>query len=137
MPLHIVVEDYDDADDDENDDGNSVENDEDTNESIESIDNDSNDGVAESDTFIFYYFEGEDLNLVLDGSGADGNDNTDSYVLIDLTWRVVKFKSEEEKTNRFLRSKPRYLPYSACRKLVSAWTRWLSETECYVTSLPY
>lgn len=57
-----------------------------------------------------------------------GDDEVDS-VLEDLNWRVVKLKLEEENTKRFLKSKPRYLPYSECRKWVSAWSRWSSEDE--------
>ena len=57
-----------------------------------------------------------------------GDDEVDS-VLEDLSWRVVKLKLEEENTRRFLKSKPRYLPYSECRKWVSAWSRWSSEAE--------
>ena len=57
-----------------------------------------------------------------------GDDEVDS-VLEDLNWRVVKLRLEEENTKRFLKSKPRYLPYSECRKWVSAWSRWSSESE--------
>jgi hypothetical protein len=59
---------------------------------------------------------------------AQGDDEQDS-VLEDLNWRVIKLKLEEENTKRFLKSKPRYLPYDECRKWVSAWSRWSSETE--------
>jgi hypothetical protein len=50
-------------------------------------------------------------------------------VIEDLDWRVAKLKLEEENTKRFLKSKPRYLPYSECRKWVAAWSRWDSEEE--------
>jgi hypothetical protein len=58
----------------------------------------------------------------------EGDDEVDT-VLEDLNWRVVKLKLEEENTKRFLKSKPRYLPYAECRKWVSAWSRWSSKAE--------
>jgi hypothetical protein len=58
-------------------------------------------------------------------------DDEGCEVLEDLNWRVVKLRLEEENTKRFLKSKPRYLPYDECRKWVSAWNRWSSEKEWY------
>jgi hypothetical protein len=47
----------------------------------------------------------------------------------DLSWRVEKLRLEEANTRRFLKSKPRFLPYDECRKWVQAWNRWDSEAE--------
>jgi hypothetical protein len=59
------------------------------------------------------------------------DDDDGGEILEDLNWRVVKLKLEEENTKRFLKSKPRYLPYEECRKWVTAWNRWSSEKEWY------
>lgn len=42
----------------------------------------------------------------------------------DLSWRVAKQRLEEANTRRFLKSRPRFLPYEECRKWVQAWNRW-------------
>jgi hypothetical protein len=44
-------------------------------------------------------------------------------VFEDLSWRVAKLRLEEANTRRFLKAKPRYLPYDQCRKWVQAWNR--------------
>jgi hypothetical protein len=72
------------------------------------------------------FFEDEDKEEFEVSSGFD--DNT-GVVLDDLHWRVAKLKLEEANTRRFLRAKPRYLPYDECRKWVMAWSRWKSEKE--------
>ena len=50
-------------------------------------------------------------------------------VIPDLSWRVAKLRLEEANTRRFLKSKPRFLPYEECRKWVQAWNRWDSEED--------
>jgi len=50
----------------------------------------------------------------------------------DLSWRVHKLRLEEENKRRFLKAKPRFLPYNECRKWVQAFGRWKSETEWWV-----
>ena len=50
-------------------------------------------------------------------------------MLEDLSWRVEKLRLEEENKRRFLKSKPRFLPYEECRKWVQAFNRWSSELE--------
>eukprot|EP00538_Stauroneis_constricta_P001961 CAMPEP_0119562204 /NCGR_PEP_ID=MMETSP1352-20130426/19727_1 /TAXON_ID=265584 /ORGANISM="Stauroneis constricta, Strain CCMP1120" /LENGTH=108 /DNA_ID=CAMNT_0007610551 /DNA_START=252 /DNA_END=574 /DNA_ORIENTATION=- len=47
----------------------------------------------------------------------------------DLSWRVNKLRLEEENKKRFLRAKPRFLPYEECRKWVQAFGRWKSEED--------
>lgn len=50
-------------------------------------------------------------------------------LLDDLSWRVEKLRLEEENTRRFLKAKPRFLPYDECRKWVQAFNRWSTEEE--------
>jgi hypothetical protein len=58
-------------------------------------------------------------------SGADAG-----LLLKDLYWRVEKLRLEEENTKRFLKAKPRFLPYGDCRKWVQAFgRRWTTEEE--------
>ena len=45
-------------------------------------------------------------------------------VLEDLDWRVEKLRLEEANTRRFLKAKPRFLPYDECAKWVQAFGRW-------------
>ena len=64
----------------------------------------------------------------------DENDNDIKFyeqvdTIPDLSWRVEKLRLEEANTRRFLKSKPRFLPYDECRKWVMAWNRWDSEEE--------
>jgi hypothetical protein len=59
---------------------------------------------------------------------ADNNDDEEDgedagIVFEDLSWRVAKLRLEEANTRRFLKAKPRYLPYDECRKWVQAWSR--------------
>jgi hypothetical protein len=59
----------------------------------------------------------------LDDFGEDLD--TGGVVLDDLNWRVEKLRLEEQNTQRFLKSKPRFLPYDDCRRWVQAWgQRW-------------
>lgn len=62
---------------------------------------------------------------------ADGQQQGDkeNRPMNDLDWRVAKLKLEEANTRRFLKAKPRYLPYVECRKWVKAFGRWKSEDE--------
>ena len=50
-------------------------------------------------------------------------------VLDDLAWRVEKLRLEEANTKRFLKSRPRFLPYEECRKWVQRWNRWDNEQD--------
>ena len=50
-------------------------------------------------------------------------------MLEDLNWRVNKMRLEEANTKRFLKSKPRFLPYEECSKWVQAFGRWRSEED--------
>lgn len=55
--------------------------------------------------------------------------NVPGVTIDGLNWRVTRLKLEEENTKRFLKSKPRYLPYNECRKWVIAMGRWDTEQE--------
>lgn len=50
-------------------------------------------------------------------------------VIEDLSWRVNKLRLEEENKKRFLKAKPRFLPYDECRKWVQAFNRWHTAKE--------
>jgi hypothetical protein len=51
-------------------------------------------------------------------------------IIDDLNWRVTKLKLEEENKRRFLKAKPRFLPYEDCRQWVIAWGgRWKSKED--------
>lgn len=76
--------------------------------------------------------DGERDENAKDGEGKNENDmNFFEQVdtIPDLSWRVEKLRLEEANTRRFLKSKPRFLPYDECRKWVAAWNRWDSEEE--------
>lgn len=60
---------------------------------------------------------------------GDYGDDASSFVLSDLGWRVEKLRLEEANTKRFLKAKPRHLPYDECRKWVQAMNRWDNEEE--------
>ena len=68
---------------------------------------------------------------------GEGDVGDDSGVTIeDLNWRVQKLRLEEENKRRFLKAKPRFLPYDDCMRWVQAWgQRWTSEEDWYVESL--
>jgi len=55
--------------------------------------------------------------------------SSDDEILGEINWRVAKLRLEEANTRRFLKAKPRYLPYDECRKWVQAWGRWNSDEE--------
>lgn len=53
-----------------------------------------------------------------------------AIIMEDLSWRVEKLRLEEQNTKRFLKAKPRFLPYEECRKWVQAWgQRWQTEED--------
>lgn len=47
----------------------------------------------------------------------------------DLSWRIERLRLEEQNRQRFLKARPRFLPYEECRKWVQAFNRWSSEKE--------
>ena len=63
---------------------------------------------------------------------GDGDLDSPGNEIEDLSWRVAKLRLEEANTRRFLKARPRYLPYDECRKWVQAWSRWESEQDWYV-----
>jgi hypothetical protein len=74
------------------------------------------------------------LRMMTDG-GEDceefGEDlDTGGIILDDLNWRVEKLRLEEQNTQRFLKSLPRFLPYDECRRWVQAFgRRWETEDD--------
>ena len=50
-------------------------------------------------------------------------------VLHDLSWRVEKLRLEEQNIQRFLKARPRFLPYQECRKWVQAFNRWKTQDD--------
>jgi hypothetical protein len=66
---------------------------------------------------------------------ADVRGRPSGVVMEDLEWRLERLRLEEANTRRFLKSKPRFLPYQECQKWVQAWgERWTSAEEWYVRS---
>lgn len=63
----------------------------------------------------------------------DSADFGDAGVLIeDLSWRVEKMRLEEQNKQRFLKAKPRFLPYADAAKWVQAWgQRWKTQQDWY------
>ena len=57
------------------------------------------------------------------------NEDASGVKIADLSWRVEKMRLEEANTRRFLKARPRFLPYEECRKWVKAWNRWESEED--------
>ena len=49
----------------------------------------------------------------------------------DMLWRLAKVKLEAQNTARFLKARPRFLPYQDCRKWVQAWSRWKTKEDWY------
>jgi hypothetical protein len=74
---------------------------------------------------------------VSDDGAAEIDDNTvlgeiydtSGVVLRDLSWRVEKLRLEEQNIQRFLKARPRFLPYNECRKWVQAFNRWQTEDD--------
>ena len=59
-----------------------------------------------------------------------GEDLDTGAVMIDeLSWRVEKMRLEEQNRQRFLKARPRFLPYNECRKWVQAFGRWETEED--------
>ena len=50
-------------------------------------------------------------------------------IINDLSWRIERLRLEEQNRQRFLKARPRFLPYEECRKWVQAFNRWSSEKE--------
>lgn len=65
---------------------------------------------------------------------GDGDLDRPGKVIQDLSWRVAKLRLEEQNRRRFLKARPRYLPYDECRKWVQAWNRWENEQDWCVSS---
>lgn len=60
------------------------------------------------------------------------NNNNNINNMNDIYWRIEKLRLEEQNIKRFLKSKPRFLPYNECRKWVHAFgKRWMNEYEWY------
>jgi hypothetical protein len=56
--------------------------------------------------------------------------DTGGVLLDDLSWRVAKLRLEEENKKRFLKARPRFLPYEHCKRWVQAWgSRWETEED--------
>jgi hypothetical protein len=61
---------------------------------------------------------------------GDGDMDAAGVVIDDLNWRVEKLRLEEQNTRRFLKARPRFLPYGECCKWIQAFgRRWESEEE--------
>lgn len=70
--------------------------------------------------------QNEDKN---DGGAEEGEGDSSSVDFDDLMWRVERVRLEEANTRRFLKAKPKFLPYSECRNWVKAWNRWETKEE--------
>jgi hypothetical protein len=81
--------------------------------------NDSDDDNEEEEEMMEDY-DNVELGEVLDTVGI---------VLDDLSWRVEKVRLEEQNIQRFLKARPRFLPYNECRKWVQAFNRWNTEED--------
>jgi len=55
--------------------------------------------------------------------------DTGAVLIEELSWRVEKLRLEEQNTQRFLKARPRFLPYEECRKWVQALGRWKTEED--------
>ena len=55
--------------------------------------------------------------------------DTGGVIMEDLSWRVERMRLEEQNTNRFLKSRPIFLPYDECRRWVQAFGRWDTEED--------
>jgi hypothetical protein len=55
------------------------------------------------------------------------NDDASSVEIQDLSWRVEKMRLEEQNKQRFLKARPRFLPYPDACNWVQGWgQRWLT-----------
>jgi hypothetical protein len=117
--------------------------------------NNHNDDDSDSDDSVYIDFDDEyvwndfDGDRMVDDDDDDDDDRVDSFVLgevldtssvilEDIHWRVAKLRLEEQNTQRFLKARPRFLPYNECRKWVQAlgrfkteddWKEWISMGE--------
>lgn len=65
-----------------------------------------------------------------EGGEEDMSFGDSAVVIPDLDWRVQKLKLEEDNKKRFLKAKPRFLPYEDAMKWVQAWgQRWESQKD--------
>eukprot|EP00977_Amphora_coffeiformis_P009730 scaffold2243_cov165-Amphora_coffeaeformis.AAC.10 len=55
--------------------------------------------------------------------------DTGAVMIEELSWRVEKMRLEEQNKQRFLKARPRFLPYEECRKWVQAFGRWETEED--------
>jgi hypothetical protein len=102
-----------------------------------------NNNLDASDEDEAYVHVDDDLCLANDEGNPDdvvlGEElDTASVVVEDIHWRVAKLRLEEQNIRRFLKSRPRFLPYKECRKWVQAlgrfqteedWKEWISMGE--------
>ncbi len=82
----------------------------------------------EEDDDVLYSTGRDGDDMVCDGKIIESQQDEPS-TLADLSWRVEKLKLEEANTRRFLKSRPRFLPYEECRKWVIAFNRWDTEED--------
>jgi len=78
-----------------------------------------------------YHVKGESNNSTDDRDGIGCTQNitiSDSSSINidynDLSYRIEKLRLEETNTRRFIKAKPRFLPYDECRKWVKYWNEW-------------
>lgn len=120
----MTIENEDSIDEDDSDDSNDDSNDNGKEDSDENNDLDVDGKETNTDKDVGTVTETEmemDINQ---------NNNDLPSTIPDLSWRVEKMRLEEANKRRFLKSKPRFLPYEQCRKWVQAWgNRWESEAE--------
>jgi hypothetical protein len=63
---------------------------------------------------------------------GDDFGDTSGVLIEDLSWRVEKQRLEERNKKRFLKAKPRFLPYEDGAKWVQAWGhRWTTQEDWY------
>ena len=87
---------------------------------------DANNILLTSNTHLSLAMEkGDDTNENDEENEEEEQLGDEGVVIEDLNWRVEKLRLEEQNTRRFLKAKPRFLPYEDCRQWVQAWgQRW-------------
>ncbi len=93
--------------------------------------------AARTRYFALRVIDNEDDGIVGDETIPDfgeGDLQVAGVTIDDLSWRVERLRLEEQNRRRFLKARPRFLPYDECRKWVQAFNRWSSEKEWYVNS---
>jgi hypothetical protein len=76
----------------------------------------------------------EDDEVIEEPDFGEEDLQTAGAVIDDLNWRVEKLRLEEANKRRFLKAKPRFLPYKDASNWVQAWgQRWTSAEDWYVT----